>query len=191
MFGSSEAATSETLALSIAGLSTSETSTNVLAVITITPSLADHLSTSIPTLKPSRSPSAASTNASDPALVFPILNTASIPVSVSLYSITLPIGRERSCSKNSLTFFKAIELAANFVRPADVLPSSFQVTIVPDIVRESLSAAVTATGIVNFIILSPLLCVFHLLIRHLCGLVPHRLGRALVGYHARSHLAHI
>jgi hypothetical protein len=44
-----------------------------------------------------------------------------------------------------------IESSLNIVRPAEVLPSAFQDTMRPAIMRDSVSAAVIAYGIVIFI----------------------------------------
>ena len=90
--GSSEAATSETRAESIAGVSTRETSTRLLILTTKPSSVLSYSVNLIPTLKPSFKPSMASTIASLPRWVLAILKVASIPVSVVSKSNTLPIG---------------------------------------------------------------------------------------------------
>ena len=149
---SSDAATSATLAESIAGSVTRLTSTSLLEVMDIVPFLLSQASTWTPTEKPSRNPSAASMRASSPAIVVAILKTASIPSLVTLASINFPIGRVRSCSRSNLIPLPiSIELAAKTVGPAEVLPCSPQVTILPEIVRAFESAAVIVIGKLIFI----------------------------------------
>ncbi len=102
------------------------------------------------------------------------------------------IGRVRSCSSNNLTGFeKSIDPFSNTVAPADVFPRSPQVTIVPEIVRLRLSAAVSVIGKLIFIGLSPLLPVF---VRHSlrrCGLVFRKLEHALMLSLSRNHQCQI
>ena len=145
------AATLETRALSIAGSETKLTSSSEPFATTNTPSTKSCAFTLTPTLKPSRKPVAASTNASLPAVVSAILNVASIPCSVAVIDKTFPIGRVRSCSSNNLTFLVAIDSGLNVVSPADVDPVSFHVTTRPVIVRDSLSADVIVSGMFSFI----------------------------------------
>ena len=80
---SSDAATSATLAESIAGSVTNDVSTIEDLLITITPSWLSQASTFTPTENPSLMPVAASTKASFPAVVSAILNVATIPESVT------------------------------------------------------------------------------------------------------------
>jgi len=116
------------------------------------PSLLSHSFNLIPTENPSRKPSAASSNESSPAIVPAILNDASMPVSVTSYFVSFPIGRVRSCSSKSFTFLGiVIESFANIVLPAEVKPSSPQVTMRPVSVRLCVSAAVNVIGRFTFI----------------------------------------
>ncbi len=89
---SSLAATSATRAESIAGSVTKLTSMSLADEITIAPSWFAQSLSFTPTEKPSLSPSAASTKASDATVVFASLNLASMPVSVTSALSILPIG---------------------------------------------------------------------------------------------------
>ena len=163
-------AATATFADAMAGSVTSETSLSALALITRTPSTFLYFSARTPTLNPSRNPELASTRLSLPAVVLPIENVASMPSSVTLYAFKNPIGDSRRCSSNNFVVsLKVIEPGLNIVEPADVEPSSFHVTMRPEISRFGKSVAVTlieksrfiGVGFVSFIGSFPLLVGFH------------------------------
>ena len=103
-------------------------------------------------------------------------------------SINLPNGRVLSCSNSNFTGFEKSMLSlANTVLPADVFPASFQETIVPEIVRLFVSAAVMVIGKLIFIGLSPPPLGFAQRSLRQCGLGFHKLAHALMQNHAKSH----
>ena len=153
-----------------------------------TPSSFFHSLILTPTENPSLKPSAASNKESSPAIVAATLKVASMPVSSAVMSIKRPIGRVRSCSSNNLTGFeKSIESFSNIVAPALVMPFSSQDTILPEIVRFLLSAAVRVIGKLIFIGLSPPPLVFVRYSSHRYDLGFHKLVHALTRIHVRNH----
>jgi len=111
---SSVAATVSTRADRIAGSLVNATPVNSPIRMRTVPSLSvSYSSNETSTLKPSRKPSCASTNASLPAVVSAILNVASMPLSFDSIESVLPIRRVRSCSRFNKTGVGSIEPAAN------------------------------------------------------------------------------
>ena len=92
-----------------------------------------------------------------PAVVFAILNVASIDLSpfIVIESV-LPILRVRSCSRLRKTSLGAIDPFKNCTRPVDAFAVSPNATIRPEIVLLSESAAVIVIGVVSFIVPCPL-----------------------------------
>ena len=92
-----------------------------------------------------------------PAVVFAILNVASIDLSPFIVmDNVLPILRVRSCSRFKKTSAGEIEFLANTTRPVDAFATSLNATIRPLIVLDSESAAVMVIGVVSFIVPYPL-----------------------------------
>jgi hypothetical protein len=91
--------------------------------------------------------------ASDPAVVFEILNVASIdfPSGANSMLSVLPIGRAESCSKFNLTLAGFNDPDLNMTLPVDAFAGTSNSTILPVIVRASESAAVMVNGVVTFI----------------------------------------
>ena len=148
------AATFDTRAESNAGLCVKATPTKSALLTTIVPSSLYPKSIAFAsTLNPSRSPSIASWIASDPAVVFEILNVALIdfPSGESSIVKVLPIGRAESCSRFNFTFAGVIDPALNRTLPVDALAAVSNATICPVIVRASESAAVIVNGVFTFI----------------------------------------
>jgi hypothetical protein len=91
--------------------------------------------------------------ASDPAVVFEILNVALIdlPSGASSMERVLPIGRFESCSKLSLTEAGIKEPDLNSTLPVDAFAGVSNCTIWPVMVLSSESAAVIVNGVNTFI----------------------------------------
>ena len=105
---------------------------------------------------PSLIPDAASSNASVPAVVFAILNVASIDLSEFKFMLNVfPILRVRSCSRLRKTSFGAMLPLAKITFPVDAFAVSLNATIRPEIVLASESAAVICIGVVSFIVPCP------------------------------------
>ena len=100
--------------------------------------------------------------ASDPAVVFEILNVALIdlPSGASSIDSVFPIGRFESCSRFSLTDAGINEPDLNNTFPVDAFAGVSNCTIWPVIVRSSESAAVIVNGVNTFIGSFPLLLGF-------------------------------
>ena len=161
----SVAATVSTRADRIAGSDVNATAVNSPARIRTVPSLSvSYSSNDTSTLNPSRKPSAASTNASLPAVVSAILNVVSMADPSAVISVikVFPILRVLSCSRLSKTAVGSIEPFANCTLPIEALPVSSNVTMRPVIVRLLESAAVICIGVITFFIAACLLPrVFH------------------------------
>ena len=92
-----------------------------------------------------------------PAVVFAILNVASIDLSpfIVIESV-LPILRVRSCSRFRNTSVGAIDPLLNITFPVLAFAGSLKAKIRPVMVRDSESAAVMVIGVVSFIVPCPL-----------------------------------
>ena len=96
--------------------------------------------------------------ASDPAVVFEILNVAFIDLPSGANSMlkVFPIGLLESCSRLSFTDAGINEPDLNNTFPVDAFAGVSNCTIWPVIVRSSESAAVIVNGVNTFIGSSPL-----------------------------------